>query len=673
MHDDRRAATTRRRFLQGGAATAATLAAFTQPTAAAAIGVPDFWKQLDRPGGQGRRRPNILILMVDEQRFPTVYESAQLAQFRARFLTTQNTLARTGVSFTRHYAGSVACAPSRTTIYTGHYPSLHGVTQVDGAAKGAVEHDMFWLDPNTVPTLGNYFNYGGYTAHWRGKWHITYADIVEPGTTNGGWVGLPSYDLLGGRDPVKEKLYENAERLARYGFAGWIGREPHGASPLDSGSSAGIYKPTGQQCQSRDPAYAAQTIELIRQLEAQPDSDPWLIVCSFVNPHDIAAWGLLTRLGNLFPQIQFTFRFNIGPEVPQFPELFDQAQFQRTANENLADKPQAQESYRDTYAQWMQPVLSNEYFRFYYQLQRNVDVEMGRVYEALQRSRFFPDTIVMFTSDHGDLLGAHGGMHQKWYTGYDEAIRVPLIFSNPRLPQGATVNIPTSHVDLVPTLLGLANLDADALRAFLTPTHSEARPLVGRDLSDLVSGTASAATLETPIYFMSDDSPDRGINGNNFYGLTQMVIQPNHMDAVIARIGNELWKYTTYYDDPNFWTVPPTQDVVNQPNLPTPLQPGVYTRPFTVTVKTQPVQPQPRDFELYNLTTDPMELSNLALDPRATPIKNQMAALLQEQRNAKRLTPRINNTSDAGSSGVGGEGWQPLFPTPPGGPPAPAR
>jgi choline-sulfatase len=651
----------RRQFIQGGAAVTAGLAGLTRPSgAAAAVGFPDIWKQLDRPWGQGsRQRPNILVLMVDEQRFPTVYESPQLANFRARFLTTQNTLARTGVSFTRHYAGTVACAPSRTTLYTGQYPSLHGVSQVDGAAKGAIEHDMFWLDPNTVPTLGNYFNYGGYRAYWRGKWHLSFADIVEPGITNGGWLGLPAYDQLGQRDAVKERLYANSERLAAYGFSGWIGREPHGASPLDSGSSAGVYKPTGQKCLSRDVAYASQTAELIHQLDAQPDADPWLMVCSFVNPHDIALWGLLSRLGNLYPQIQYTYDFTIGPDVPLFANLFDQAKFQQTNTENLATKPRAQVSYRDTYSQWMQPILTDDYYRYYYQLQRNVDVEMGRVYSALQASRFFADTIVVFTSDHGDLLGSHGGMHQKWYMAYDEATRVPLIFSNPRLPQGTTVDTLTSHVDVLPTLLGLANLDAASLLASLTTDHTEARELVGRNLAGLVTGTASAASLETPIYFMTDDDAARGIDGNNFYGLTTAVIQPNHLDAVITRIGNEVWKYTTYYDDPNFWTVPPTQDIVNQPNLPTPPQPGTYTRPFTVTVKNQPVPPETRDSELYNLSTDPMELTNLVFDNRAAivAIKNTMISLLQEQRNRKRLTPRTGEA--LGTSGNAGEGWQP--------------
>ena len=666
------ASISRRRFIQGGAATAAGLVGLAQPSAAAAVGFPAVWKQLERPWGQGsRRRPNILVLMVDEQRFPTVYESPQLASFRARFLTTQNTLARTGVTFLRHYAGTVACAPSRTTLYTGQYPSLHGVTQVDGAAKGAVEHDMFWLDPSTVPTLGNFFNYGGYRAFWRGKWHLSYADIIEPGTTDGGWVGLPAYDQLGQRDRVKERLYENAERLAAYGFSGWIGREPHGASPLDSGSSAGIYKPTGQRCLSRDVAISGQTVDLIHQLEAQPDADPWLLVCSFVNPHDIALWGLFTRLGNLFPQVQYTYDFTIGPEVPLFRDLFDQAKFQQTNNENLSTKPRAQVSYRDSYSQWMQPILSDDYFRFYYQLQRNVDVEMGRVYSALQASRFFQDTIVVFTSDHGDLLGAHGGMHQKWYTAYEEATRVPLIFSNPRLPQGATVDILTSHVDVLPTLLGLANLDPAPRLASLAADHTESRELVGRNLAGLVTGTASPGTLETPIYFMTDDDAARGINGGNFYGLTTAVVQPNHIEAVVARIGNEVWKYTTYYDDPNFWTQPPTEDVVNEPVLPTPSQPGTYTRPFTVTVKTQPVPPETRDSELYNLTVDPMELTNLIFDNRAAivAIKNTMMSLLQEQRARKRLTPRTVGSPGSAAPG-GGEGWDPRF-VPPS--PAPAR
>ncbi|HLH25112.1 MAG TPA: sulfatase-like hydrolase/transferase [Chloroflexota bacterium] len=665
MGDEGQSTTTRRRFIQGGAA-AVTLAGLTrEPTAAAALGAPEIWKRPARPWGQGNRRPNFLIITVDEQRFPPPYESAQLAAFRAQYLTTQQTLQQTGISFRRHYAAATACAPSRTSIYTGQYPSLHGVSQVDGAAKGAVEPDMFWLDPTTVPTLGNYFLHAGYRTFYRGKWHISFADIIEPGTTNGGWDGLASYGLLGQRDPSTEELYEHAERLSRYGFSAWIGREPHGANPLDSGSSAGIYKPTGQRCFSRDQAFAGQTVELLQRLEADPDHSPWVLVCSFVNPHDITLWGLFTRLGNLFPQIQYTFDFTVGPEVPSFANLFDQAMFQRTNREDLSTKPRAQESYRDSYAQWVQPTLGPDYFRFYYQLQRNVDNEMARVYDALRRSRFFEDTIVVFTSDHGDLLGSHGNMHQKWYTAYEETTHVPLIISNPNLAtKGQSVDIPTSHIDLVPTLLGLAGLDPEPLRRALSSDHTEARPLVGRDLSGLVQGTGHPTTLQTPIYFMTDDDTARGIQQSaNFIGLTAAVVQPSHLDTVVVLRGNELWKYTEYRDDPQFWTTPNTQDILSQPNLPPPQQPGTYTRPFTVTLKTQPVPPQARDYELYNVTADPLELRNLALDAAFNDRKAEMAALLQEQRQRKRLTPQTTSASGRAANEKG-EGWQPAAATP---------
>jgi len=667
MRDDGPTTTTRRQFLQGAAATAAGLATLGLPatTVTAATG-PTIIK---RPGQVRSRPPNFLIITVDEQRFPPVYESPQLAAFRAQYLTTQQTLQQTGISFRRHYAASTACAPSRTSIYTGQYPSLHGVSQVDGAAKGTTEPDMFWLDFTTVPTMGDYFLYGGYRTYYRGKWHISHADIIEPGTTDGGWNGLASYDILGRRDPTLEQLYEQAERLSKFGFAAWIGREPHGANPLDSGSSAGIYKPTGQKCSSRDQAFAGQTIDLLQRLDADPDDGPWLVVSSFVNPHDITLFGLFARLGNLFPQIQYTFDFTVGPEVPSLPNLFDQTLFQRTNREDLATKPRAQESYRDSYAQWLQPILSPEYFRFYYQLHRNVDIEMGRVYDALRRTRFFQDTIVVFLSDHGDLLGAHGNMHQKWYTAYDETARVPLVISSPRLTtQGQAVDIPTSHIDLMPTLLGLAGLDPELLRRFLSVDHTEARQLVGRDLSGVVRGTVPAAAVETPIYFMTDDDTARGISQNtNFVGLTTAVIQPNHLDTVIVQRGGQLWKYTEYRDDPNFWTNPPTQDTISQPTQPPPPQPGTYTQPFTVTVKNQPVQPQPRDFELYNVSADPMELNNLALDPAFIGTKAEMAALLQEQRRLKRLTPLTVSPSGPALN-QGGEGWQPNGGLPPPGP-----
>ncbi len=79
-------------------------------------------------------QPNILIIMTDQLRHPTVYESDELRRFRREKLTAETSLRDSGVSFERHYTMAAACAPSRASLMTGHYPSLHGVTQTDGLA-----------------------------------------------------------------------------------------------------------------------------------------------------------------------------------------------------------------------------------------------------------------------------------------------------------------------------------------------------------------------------------------------------------------------------------------------------------------------------------------------------------------------------------------------------------
>jgi choline-sulfatase len=575
-------------------------------------------------------KPNILILMVDEQRYPTVYESAALKKFRTQYLKTQETLRRSGLEFHRHYAASVACVPSRTSFYTGHYPSLHGNTSTDGAAKGVHDPDMFWLDPNTVPTIGNYFHTAGYRTFYKGKWHLSHADLSVPGTRQ----SLASYDGNGNRDPAKEDLYLAARRLEDYGFTGWVGPEPHGNDPLNSGSS----QPVGKH--GRDEAFAAQTIELLQQLDAQNDATPWLIVSSFVNPHDIALWGFLN---NLADRMQDNWNFSVGNEVPA--TVFNSALFRQSRTEKLASKPACQRSYVSTYRKFMQPTFAGkEYFRFYYQLHKNVDEQLARVYEAFKGTRFFDNTIVVFTSDHGDLLGAHGGMHQKWYTAYEEALHVPLIFSSPKLfGSAAGTDILTSHVDILPTLLGLAGLDAEALRKEMEGSFTDARPLVGKDLSALILGKAAAESLDGPVYFMTDDDPSRGLNQENFIGIDySSVKQPNHVETVIARLSGKLWKYSRYFDNPQFWTDPGTpvkngvrDEVVKE--LGNDNRPGTYPVTFQKTVK---IRPAKEEWELYDLGNDPMELKNLAGNADYQEIEAQLKTLLAEQSCLKRLTPQ---------------------------------
>ena len=624
----------RRRLLQSaGVATVAVagLAAASSATAQAAP-MPKF-----KPRGRLRRRPNFLIVMMDEQRAAPFYESPELQAWRLANLPTQNLLRRNAVEFTHHHIMSTACQPSRASIYTGQYPSLHGIAQTSGAAKTAIEQDLYWLDPTTVPTMGNWFRAAGYDTYWKGKWHISDADLYQPSSYN----PLPSYNDLGGRDPYLEGVYLESERLEQYGFTGFIGPEPHGSNPLNSGSSG----PAGR---GRDEVFADLNVEQLQKLRR--NDKPWLLVASFVNPHDITLWGSLTLASDVSGQ-QGSFYLAqqlAGSNVPR--NLFGPA-YTASTNEDLSTKPVAQGSFVAQYPKGFQPLNNNEdYHRFYYQLQKNVDEQIGRVIDTLTEDREqYRDTIVIYLSDHGEMLGAHGGMFQKWHSGYDEMMRVPFMFHNPELfPRYETSDVLTSHADLLPTMLGLAGLNESSLAKELRKSHTQVRRLVGQDLSGYLLGEHDDTKLDKPVYFMTDDQPFKGANAVSFAGIPYTPVdQPNCVETVVAYLptgpagAKQRWKYSRYWDNPQYWTTPNVQDVQT-------IVLGMVNTPGTKVAQTVVKAPNPTNgqvappadqFELYNATTDPAEMSNLYGNSAYAATQAIMAKMLDEQRAAKRLTP----------------------------------
>lgn len=279
------------------------------------------------------------------------------------------------------------------------------------------------------------------------------------------------------------------------------------------------------------------------------------------------------------------------------------------------------------------------YRQLYYQLQKNADLQMRKIFETLARSSFYDNTIIIFTSDHGDLLGAHGDLHQKWYSAYEEFLHVPFLIHNRRLfPKSQDVHALTSHVDLIPTMLGLANVNITDIQSRMQNRYSDARPFVGRNLAPQILGHSPSAIVDAPVYFMTDDDVTRGQHQISPLGKPySSVVQPSHIEMILTYLQRkgrkELWKFSRYFDNPQFWSEPGVQDVTLQPVEGSPGE-------FTTRVKTEPV---PEEFELYNLTEDPLEAYNLAHPTFATQqsrsIQQWMNRLLEEQRNQKRLTP----------------------------------
>ena len=151
----------------------------------------------------------------------------------------------------------------------------------------------------------------------------------------------------------------------------------------------------------------------------------------------------------------------------------------------------------------------------------------------------------------------------------------------------------------MPTLLGLAGIDPEPIRKPLEQTHSDARPLVGRNRTPLLLGKVDQASVNDPLYFMTDDDPSRGPNQVNWTGIaTNSVLQPNHIESVIARLddggGPKVWKYTRYFDNPQFWSSPGSpgtsgvEDVTQLQKQEIPSTPGIYVIPYEATVKQTP-------------------------------------------------------------------------------------
>ncbi|MDH3707609.1 MAG: sulfatase-like hydrolase/transferase, partial [Acidimicrobiia bacterium] len=531
-------------------------------------------------------RPDVVLIVTDEERAAPAYESPELTRWRREHLPGRRWFTEHGVSFERHYTGATACVPSRPTLFTGQYPDVHGVTQTDGLGKTADDSRMRWLRPDEVPTLGHWFRAAGYDTHFDGKWHCSHADLIDPAT------GQPLATNTAGGQVIADAVeaYAEADPLDPFGFSGWIGPEPHGAPRANTGLV-------------RDPLIADRVVRWLqdrytRRLAGDDEARrPFLLVCCFVNPHDIVMWPGWARRSPLTPS-------------PADPPAVEPSP---TDDEDLVDKPALQAAYRAAYPSGYGPaaLIARAYRRpvyreTYHRLHAEVDEPLDRVRRAVTAGS--AHAVLALTSDHGDLLGSHGGLHQKWACAYDEATRVPLVMADTRhgARERQVANMATVHVDIVPTLLGSAGFDPADLRPELDGRLSEIHPLPGRDLSPLVADPGGTDP-DRRVYFITRDNMLEG--DSEAPGLARIRGRPTvprplriqwlahvgtSVEAVVTRIDGNFWKLVRTFDDPAQWTEPHVRHLAQNG----PAGPRYRTAPL------------PDEWELYDLDDDPSEAHN---------------------------------------------------------------
>lgn len=376
------------------------------------------------------RRPNILWYCTDQQRYDTI---RALGNPHIR-TSTLDRLAAGGVAFTHAFAQSPVCTPSRATFLTGRYPASHHVYRNGGARFPAQE---------TLVT--RLFADAGYDCGLVGKLHLAAAlGDAEPRVDDGYRVFLWSHHPGPGRPRV------NA-------YHDWL-RQEKGVDPRDVFSPLpGVYGPGV-------PADLHQTTwcsEMAIRFVTERRRGPWLLSVNVFDPHP-----------PFDPPAEYLGRYDPATlPLPLFREsdIGRQKAFRAIPQQSLdavdpADEVASLAAYPDTEA-WLgrthRPPPSFDGRRIkaaYYAMIELVDDQLARILAALEATGQVDDTLVLFTSDHGELLGDHGLLY-KGCRFFEGLVRVPLIWAWPAaFATGIVSDALVELVDLAPTLLDAAGL-----------------------------------------------------------------------------------------------------------------------------------------------------------------------------------------------------------------------
>ena len=343
-------------------------------------------------GGGVSSKPNILVIYSDQHRYDCMGANGNpLVR-----TSSMDRLASEGARFTQAYTPIPMCVPARCSVLTGKWPSSHGVVfNFDG--------ETFKRLDTTLPTFASALQKAGYHTVHIGRWHV---DQERTPLDFGFHDYVPSW---------RYEKWRTAQGLRKCpGEQGWRGQtDPH-ITPEQSALAWG----------------ATQTIRWIER--CREETDPFFIRWHMIEPH------LPCR-----PPEPFASMYPPGV-IPPWPGFAD----------SLRDKPIIQRRMRKTWGvegmsweQWA-PVVGR-----YLGEVSLLDAQIGRVLEALDRMDLARDTLVVYTTDHGDMCGSHG-MVDKHYVMYDDVVRVPMMMRWPGvIPAGRVCEeFVSDAIDLPSTL-----------------------------------------------------------------------------------------------------------------------------------------------------------------------------------------------------------------------------
>ncbi len=365
------------------------------------------------------RRPNILILFTDMQRADTIHALGN------NIIKTphMDRIVTEGTAFTNCFSPSPVCVPARCCMHYGMYPQNTGLFD-----NGRM------MDDNGA-SFAAVLGHNGYRTHAIGKCHFT-----------------PDLHALRGFQS-RQTQEECTSDPDSDDYIAWL--RDNGYDYYEAHGARGEMYYIPQVSTLPAEAHPSQWIgnESDRFIRESSTDEPWCLFTSFIHPHPPFAppkpWHKLYR----------------APDMP-LPLTSDKSLELHTWINRLQNRYK----YRD---HGVDVNLLRVIKAYYYATISFVDYQVGRIFSALEETGQFDNTLILFTSDHGEHLGDFGRFGKR--SMHDASVRVPMLVRYPaRFPAGQKCSATTSLCDIFPTLLGASGVSSEGLC------------LDGRDMSEIV-------------------------------------------------------------------------------------------------------------------------------------------------------------------------------------------
>lgn len=373
-------------------------------------------------------RLNVLFLMTDEQHWRSLSSTGN------PYIETphMDRLGAEGVRFNNATCVTPYCSPSRASILTGLYPHTHDILLNVSPGRNtqpALPQDAF---PNTESILAR----RGYATGHRGKWHLgdkgdfdCYVSMgyAGPGNQYTKMLNekLPPRDFK--HHPSPGKYLNRPVEMTPCVEKGF--REFH-ALPKNR---LAYISTIGKSLVPPDLLPETQITDQVLGLIDEHADKNFMITASWSPPHDL--W--------VIPEPYYSM---VDRSRVELPGSFDMPEWdQRGPSKRLGDLMGA-EGLR-------------EYAAIYHGMVKYIDDQLGRVLQRLDERGLADNTLVIFTTDHGDMVGAHGCIGKSIFSFYDDLVRIPLLMRLPgRIRPGTVVDQPVSQIDFLPTIMDYLDL-----------------------------------------------------------------------------------------------------------------------------------------------------------------------------------------------------------------------